>query len=144
MILLKIKNPSVGLLNIGKEESKGNDVLQKTSYAASTDESRPILNGTLLSFKDEKLTTVCTDGRRLALIEQEIDMPEDSSLEVVLPIKTVSELIKSLGNEGDVNIKMSTSQIAFEFDNILDAALKSNILDASIPVAISANLKDIP
>ena len=30
-ILLKIKNPSVGLLNIGKEESKGNDVLQKTS-----------------------------------------------------------------------------------------------------------------
>ena len=30
-ILLKIKNPSVGLLNIGKEESKGNDTLQKTS-----------------------------------------------------------------------------------------------------------------
>jgi glycerol-3-phosphate acyltransferase PlsX len=29
--LLKIKNPSVGLLNIGKEDSKGNDVLQKAS-----------------------------------------------------------------------------------------------------------------
>lgn len=116
--------------NYSLKQATLKDVLQKTSYAASTDESRPILNGTLLSFKDEKLTTVCTDGRRLALIEQEIDMPEDSSLEVVLPIKTVSELIKSLGNEGDVNIKMSTSQIAFEFDNIL---IISKLIDGVYP-----------
>ena len=49
------------------------DILQKTSYAASTDESRAILNGSLMAFRDNKLTVVSTDGRRLALVEQEID-----------------------------------------------------------------------
>ena len=106
------------------------DILQKTAYAASTDESRPILNGALISFKEEKLTTVCTDGRRLALIQHEMDLPEDANLEVVLPIKTVSELIKSLGTEGNVDIKMSSSQIAFDFDNNL---IISKLIDGVYP-----------
>ena len=42
------------------------DGLKKTSYAISTDETRYVLNGILFSFKDNKLTLVATDGRRLA------------------------------------------------------------------------------
>ena len=41
------------------------DGLRKTSYAISTDETRYVLNGVLFSFKDNKLTLVATDGRRL-------------------------------------------------------------------------------
>ena len=43
-ILLKIKNPSVGLLNIGKEESKGNDTLQKTSQELIGLNDRGLIN----------------------------------------------------------------------------------------------------
>jgi glycerol-3-phosphate acyltransferase PlsX len=43
-ILLKIKNPSVGLLNIGKEESKGNDTLQKTSQELIDLNDRGLIN----------------------------------------------------------------------------------------------------
>ena len=43
-ILLKIKNPSVGLLNIGKEESKGNDILQKTSQELIDLNDRGLIN----------------------------------------------------------------------------------------------------
>ena len=43
-ILLKIKNPSVGLLNVGKEDSKGNEVLQKTSHELSELDSKGLIN----------------------------------------------------------------------------------------------------
>jgi len=106
------------------------DILQKTAYAASNDESRAILNGSLMSFREGKLTTVCTDGRRLALVEQDIEMPEEAQLDVVVPTKTVSELIKSLGVEGDIQIRMSSTQIAFEFGNIL---IISKLIDGTYP-----------
>src|SRR5210317_671806 len=73
------------------------DILQKTAYAASTDESRAILNGSLMAFRDNKLTVVCTDGRRLALVEQEIDTPDAADLDIVVPSKTITEVIKTLG-----------------------------------------------
>ena len=82
-----------------------------------------------MSFK-EKITVVCTDGRRLALAEQDIEIEEGNEIDVVIPIKTVSELIKSLGSDGDIIIKMSSSQIAFEFDNIL---IISKLIDGIYP-----------
>ncbi|MDF7823064.1 DNA polymerase III subunit beta [Pontiellaceae bacterium B12227] len=106
------------------------DILQKTSYAASTDESRAILNGSLMAFRENKLTVVCTDGRRLALVEQEIDMPEEAEVDIVVPTKTVSELIKTLDGEGDASIKTSATQVAFEFGNIF---IISKLIDGTYP-----------
>ncbi len=51
------------------------DGLRKTAYAISTDETRYVLNGILFSFKDNKLTLVATDGRRLALVDIELEFP---------------------------------------------------------------------
>ena len=42
-------------------------MMRKTSFAISTDEARYVLNGIFISLKDQKLTMVATDGRRLAL-----------------------------------------------------------------------------
>ena len=42
--LLKIKIPSVGLLNIGKEDSKGNEVLQKASNDLSELDSKGLIS----------------------------------------------------------------------------------------------------
>ena len=39
------------------------EMLRKTAYAASQDDTRRTLKGVLMSFKDEKLTMVATDGR---------------------------------------------------------------------------------
>jgi DNA polymerase-3 subunit beta len=106
------------------------DILQKTAYAASTDESRAILNGSLMAFRDNKLTVVCTDGRRLALVEQEIEMPESADLDIVVPTKTVNELIKTLDEDGEAIIKTSATQVAFEFGNIF---IISKLIDGTYP-----------
>jgi len=105
-------------------------LLQKTAYAASTDESRAILNGSLLSFRENKLTVVCTDGRRLALAEQELNLPADAEMEVVAPTKTVNELIRTLDEEGSATIKASATQIAIEFG---DTFIISKLIDGTYP-----------
>ena len=43
-VLLKINNPSVGLLNVGKEEGKGNDILQKTSQELLSLNKKGLIN----------------------------------------------------------------------------------------------------
>jgi DNA polymerase-3 subunit beta len=105
-------------------------MLKRVIYASSTDETRYILNGVLLSFKDEKLTAVATDGRRLALVEQEVEFPEDADVDLVVPSKTVNELIKTLGDEGALQIRVSDTQVAFDFDQIL---ILSKLIEGTYP-----------
>lgn len=106
------------------------EMLQKVVYASSTDETRYILNGALLSFKDEKLTVVATDGRRLALVEQEVEFSEDAQANFVVPTKTLNELIKMLGSEGVLKIRVSDTQVAFDFDHIL---IISKLIEGTYP-----------
>jgi len=61
------------------------DGLRKTSYAISTDETRYVLNGVLFSFKENKLTLVATDGRRLAMVEIELEFPRSHEAEFIVP-----------------------------------------------------------
>ena len=68
------------------------DALKKTSYAISTDETRYVLNGILFSFKENKLTLVATDGRRLALVDLEVEFPRSQEAEIIVPTKAVTEL----------------------------------------------------
>ena len=88
-------------------------MLRKTSFAMSTDESRYVLNGIFLSLKDHKLTMVATDGRRLALVEEEVDVGEKSQGEFIIPAKAVNELNRLLQEKGDVEIKFSENHAAF-------------------------------
>ena len=106
------------------------EMLKNTSFAVSTDESRYILNGVLLSFKGDKLAVVATDGRRMALYEQEVEFPKGSEGDMVLPFKTVDELLKTLKDEGTVKIQATENQIAFEFDEML---VVSKLLEGTYP-----------
>ena len=96
----------------------------------TTDEARYILNGVLLSFKGDKLAVVATDGRRMALFEQEIEFPKGSESDMVLPFKTVDELLKTLKAEGILKIQATENQIAFEFDDML---IVSKLIEGTYP-----------
>src|SRR4029434_10770602 len=82
------------------------DGLKKTSYAISTDETRYVLNGILFSFKDNKLTMVATDGRRLALVDLEIEFPRSQEVDVIIPTKCVSELARLVGDTGELRMSV--------------------------------------
>ena len=92
------------------------EMLRKTSYAAATDDAaRPVLTGLLLSFAEGRLTCVATDGRRLALSWAEVEFPPENARDVVLSPRTVAELLRSLGDKGDLKVTLKDTQIIFEF-----------------------------
>jgi DNA polymerase III subunit beta len=89
------------------------NMLKKTSFAVSTDETRYVLNGIFFSLKDHKLTMVATDGRRLALVDEEVDIGENSAGDFIVPAKAVNELNHLLLDKGEVEIKFTDNQAAF-------------------------------
>ncbi len=112
------------------EQALLKDCLRKTSYAISTDETRYVLNGILFSFKNDQLTMVATDGRRLAMVEQELEFPQSQETDVIVPTKAVNELARLLGDTGEVVIKVSGSQIGFDLG---DSLLVSKLIDGNYP-----------
>ena len=106
------------------------EMLKKVSYAASQDDTRRTLKGVLMSFKDEKLTMVATDGRRLALIENEMEFPKDAEKDIVLPSKAVAELQRSLNGEGNISMMVQKSQICFKLETL---TIYSKLMDDAYP-----------
>src|SRR5437868_8747216 len=106
------------------------DGLRKTSYAISTDETRYVLNGVLFSFKDNKLTLVATDGRRLAMAEIELEFPRSHETDLIIPTKAVTELQRLLTDDGEVKVSMGDGQIAFDLNKTL---LVSKLIEGNYP-----------
>ena len=106
------------------------DGLRKTSYAISTDETRYVLNGVLFSFKDNKLTLVATDGRRLAMGEIELEFPRSHEADLIIPTKAVTELQRLLTDDGEVKVSMGGGQIAFDLNKTL---LVSKLIEGNYP-----------
>ncbi len=90
-------------------------MLNLTDFAMSKDDSRYVLNGILLSIKGDNMTIVATDGRRMAAMNKKLPKKTLVDREVIIPTKTVQELKRMLGEEGEIKIKFSDNQVLFSF-----------------------------
>lgn len=106
------------------------DGLKKTSYAISNDETRYVLNGIFASFRESKLTLVATDGRRLAMVDADLEFPSTHDSDVIIPTKAVQELQRLLGDEGEVIVNLSDSQVSFA---VGDSLLASKLIEGNYP-----------
>ncbi len=106
--------------------------LKKISYAASTDDARYVLNGILFSIRDGLLTTVATDGRRLALVGdiRINDVETDIDGDAVLPMKAISEVIKSIEDSEYVTVNFSDTQTSFKTANSI---VITKLIDGNYP-----------
>ncbi len=102
-------------------------MLGNVAYAQSTDETRYILNGVYFNFKDGKLALVATDGRRLALVSKEMAVPAANAGAIILPAKTVAELLRLLGKGDKLTIAFNDRRAAFQIDTNKD---NSGLTDA--------------
>lgn len=106
------------------------DMLRKTAYAASQDDTRKTLRGVLMSLRDSKVTMVATDGRRLALSECDIEVPAEEEKDIILPTKVVAELQRALSTDGDARITIQKSQVSV---NLGETRIYSKLLDEVYP-----------
>ena len=94
------------------DQGKIKEMIRKTGYAVSSDESRHTLNGIYVEAEEEKLKMVATDGRRLALVEEEIEGGVKANF--ILPTKTVAELQRMLQTEGEMEIGVGETHAEFK------------------------------
>ncbi|HUJ10480.1 MAG TPA: DNA polymerase III subunit beta [Verrucomicrobiae bacterium] len=125
------KFPDVGSgKSLKIEQAVLREMFKKTAYAVSNDETRYVLNGVFMGFKGDKLTVVATDGRRLALIEHDIETPKGSEAELILPTKAVGELERLLGDKGDAKVSIGENQMIIESDS---TTLVSKLIEGTYP-----------
>ena len=105
-------------------------LLLKAQYAMAQQDIRYYLNGMLLVLEADVLKAVATDGHRLAYAS--VTLPQTvEPLEVILPRKTVQELIKLLADvEDQVALDLTPSQVTIK---IGDVELISKVVDGKFP-----------
>ena len=110
-------------------------MLRRTSFAISTDESRYVLNGIFFILKDHKFTLVATDGRRLALADEEAEIADQCQGEFIVPAKAVNELNRLLQEKGEIEVKFSENQVAFTLKDEKGAGIlvMSKLIEGNYP-----------
>ena len=114
-------------------QGKLREMIRKTSYAVSQDESRPVLKGINVVMEPDRLTMVATDGRRLALVEEEIE--GGVKAEFIVPSKAITELQRLLQGEGEVAISVGEKYAEFEIpqENGEPVKLHSKLGEGNFP-----------
>jgi DNA polymerase-3 subunit beta len=106
------------------------DMVARTQFAITSEDTRYFLNGALLVLGSKQMTLVATDGHRLALVA----VPREGGGEdvrVILPKKTLTELSKLLG-EGDGEIRFEQGENHLFF-HVADRLLISRKIDGQFP-----------
>ena len=115
-------------LKIGGETLRG--VLQKTEFAASTEEVRYFLNGLYFNFLEQGTEVVATDGKRLALARCEPLTAPGEANGFIVPLKAVREIARTFADAGEISISVFENQILFTDGN---ATLTTRLVEGDYP-----------
>ncbi len=107
------------------------EMVKQVARAASHDETRPVLTGVLVNIAKERLKMVATDSYRLAVKEIKSKKGVEDKVRVVVPARTLEELIKIIPPERkEVDIVLTENQIIF---NLGDVILISRLIEGQFP-----------
>lgn len=112
------------------------DMIKKTIYASSTDETRYNLTGVLFEMEEKEdnglLRLVATDGHRLAMVEKEVLGNIRAGESVVIPRKSLNEVRRLLeeGENEEVEVDFQKQHGVFRKDSIV---LTTRLIDMSFP-----------
>ena len=115
-------------LSIGGETLM--DVIQKTEFAASTEEVRYFLNGLYFNLLTDRTEVVATDGKRLALTHCESLNTSGEASGFIVPLKAVREIAKTFVDAGEVEVSIFENQILFTDGN---ATLTTRLVEGEYP-----------
>jgi len=114
------------------EDSVFRTLLAETSFAASTEEQRFVLCGSLIKLDGAEIHVVACDGRRIAA--SSIASPVRDRADLLVPVKTVRELLRLLPSDTDkpnrLQVAIGENQVQFVFGEI---TLLSKLIEGAYP-----------
>ena len=94
-------------------------IINQTSFATSTSETRPVLTG--INFKIEGNTLECTatDSYRLAVKKITLESNAVENSNIIIPTKNLNELVKLMNeDEEDLEMHIFANKVVFKFGQI--------------------------
>ncbi|MCM3443604.1 MULTISPECIES: DNA polymerase III subunit beta [Metabacillus] len=84
------------------------DLIKKTAFAASTSETRPVLQGICIEVSAGNVNLVCTDSHRLSRIIHKAQAVQDAR--IVVPAKTLDNMSKVFDLDKEVHVFIQNEQ----------------------------------
>ena len=107
--------------------------IDQVAFAATTDESRPILTGVLAKFEDTELTLAAADGFRLSVRTIPLPHAVPDPFSVIVPARALTELGRVSGEQKDpivITVTPTRNQVLFQ---LTDIVLVSQLIDGNFP-----------
>ena len=106
-------------------------LIEKTSFSMANQDVRYYLNGLLFEFHDGTLTTVATDGHRLAVCDLDSDLGVAQDRQMIIPRKGVLELSRMLSDSKDlVDLALGKNHVRLVKGNMV---FTSKLIDGRFP-----------
>jgi DNA polymerase-3 subunit beta len=83
------------------------------AFAASTEESRPILNGVLWELRPDRMRMVATNGHRLARMDVPLSRESGATADLIVPPKALGQIRRLFSPEDDIEIGRSDNHLGF-------------------------------
>src|SRR5688500_14356830 len=136
--------PEGGASSVSLPRSALKEMVAKTQFAITGEDTRFFLNGALFVLRSDSMSLVATDGHRLALVTVKREGPPrkerradatpagtEEEIKAILPKKTLAELARLLG-EGDGDIRYERGENHLFFD-VGGRMLISRMIDGQFP-----------
>lgn len=125
---LKSATEAPAIITVPQDSFK--KLIHRVHYAMAQQDIRYYLNGLLLLIEPTNIKMVTTDGHRLALAALELNTPH-AQQEVILPRKTITELVKLLEDDpAPLSIEIRPTQAKFVFAN---TTFETKVIDGKFP-----------
>jgi DNA polymerase-3 subunit beta len=93
-----------------------NRLIHHTSFAVSTEESRPILNGVLWELRDGEMKMVATNGHRLARMGVSVESAGTPSADFIVPPAALTQVQRLFKDDDQLTVARSGNHLGFRAD----------------------------
>jgi DNA polymerase-3 subunit beta len=88
-------------------------LISHVAFAASTEESRPILNGVLWELRADRMRMVATNGHRLARMDVPTSGQGGGQADLIIPPKALDQIRRLFGGDEEIEIGKSDNHLGF-------------------------------
>lgn len=107
------------------------NIIRQTSFATSTQESRPTLTGINFKIYNNIMEVTATDSYRVSKKNIELSNNITEEVNIIIPTRNLNEFLKLLDDgEEDVEMHIFNNKVIFKFDNII---MMTRLINGSFP-----------
>jgi len=108
-------------------------MIQQVSFAASSDEARPVLQGVLMNIAGNEMTLAATDGYRISVRTASLSSAVENPVKAIIPARSLSELAR-IAIDGEERITMVLPQGRGQaIFHMKDAELVTQLIEGNFP-----------